>query len=102
MIALVASVVPWMTRPIALRPDAGAAEDFGDPFEHARLGSGGRGEHLQRREAARMFEGKVGEGAADIDGEARALHGASQAASVARDKPAGAAKLARGSGGCGE
>ena len=65
----------------------GFAQDRGHPFQHAALGLGRGGQHLGGGPAAPMLEREVGEGAADIDGEARALHRATCRPFRCRDNP---------------
>ena len=73
MIALVASVVPWMTS----RTDDGChrahLQDLAHARENAPLGGRLRGEDLGGDEAAADFQRDIGEGAADVDGDAGAV-----------------------------
>jgi hypothetical protein len=67
MMALVASVVPWMIDAEIAGLGARQLQDLGHAGQHAFLGRARRGQHLHARALAVPFEEQVGEGAADID-----------------------------------
>ena len=87
MIALVASVVPWMTMDMSLGLQARARQDCGHALLDALLRRRGRGENLGGGEPPRVLQRHVGEGAADVDGYAGTLHQVLALLSYVRTSP---------------